>query len=112
MSDMKHDSAFQGELERQMEEHRAERANAAKVAAERVAQAKGWPMELADGSTVMAVEKRYRGQRMVLADETGNEYELNGADKFELVRASDEPQDPAPVAETVSEETPEGGDSE
>lgn len=100
MSEMKHDSAFQGEMEAQMEEHRAERANAAKVAAEKVAQQKGWPLRLADGTSVMAVAKHYLGQRMVLADAEGNEYGLNSAGSYELVRA-------APAAEAAAEPEPE-----
>lgn len=110
MSEMKHDSEFQGRIEAELEEHRAERANAAKKAADELAAKKGWPLEMADGSEVLAVAKHYRGQRMFLVDEEGNEYQLNGADKFELVGDSNE-MGPSPAIPAADEDS-EGGDDE
>lgn len=85
MSEMKHDSAFQGEMERQMEEHRVERAKAAKKSADQVADSDGFPITLADGSSVMIVNTVWVGQRVVRYDADGQGYARNFAGKYEAV---------------------------
>lgn len=75
MSDMKHDSKFQEEHEKALEEHRAERAKAALKASEERVATPGWPVNVEGVSEpVFIVRKEAEGQRIVLIAEDGSRY--------------------------------------